>query len=186
MGWGALESAYTGVGGELFRFFANDRLGMGLEGQVLRKRDPGSSVGLDPDSWRIFTTAYINLYGLLLPDKGLAAGLKIGRFLAGDVGARLDVSRTFRHFTLGAWFTVTGTGHLESSKNVGHRDKGVYIRIPLSIFRFHDAPGHFSYALSSFTRDPGQTVSQPNPLYPMAPGADGRSRSLELEEMRVH
>jgi hypothetical protein len=88
---------------------------------------------------------------------------------------RIDLSRTFRHFTLGAWYTVTGTGHLSSSKNVGHRDKGVYIRVPFSIFRSADSPGHFRYSLSSFTRDPGQTVKTPNPLYPMesgeAPGA---------------
>lgn len=186
MGWGALDSAYTGVGGELFRYFADDRLGVGVEGQVLRKRDPESSVGLDPNSWRIFTTAYVNFYGVLLPEQGLAAGLKIGRFLAGDVGARLDVSRTFRHFTLGAWVTITDTGHLESSKNVGHRDKGVYISIPLSIFRFNDAPGHFSYGLSSFTRDPGQIVTPPNPLYPMAAGGEKRARRLNLEEMRMH
>jgi len=184
--WGALDTAYTGAGGELFRYFADGRLGLGLEGQLLRKRDPDASVGLEPGSWRVFTTAYLNLFAVLMPEEGVAAGLKIGRFLAGDVGARLDLSRTFRHFTVGAWITVTDTGHMRSDKNVGHRDKGIYIRIPLSIFRDNDAPGHFSYALSSFTRDPGQTVTPPNPLYPMADGRGADAEQIDLEALRIY
>lgn len=182
LSWGALETAYTGAGGELFRFFGEGRFGAGIEGSMVRKRDPDGNIGLDPDSRRIFTTAFVNLYAMILPEEGIAAGLKIGRFLAGDHGVRIDLSRTFKHFTLGAWYTVTDTGHMSSSKNVGHRDKGVYIRVPFSIFRSADSPGRFRYSLSSFTRDPGQTVKTPNPLYPMesgdAPGtAPGLSRT---------
>jgi hypothetical protein len=184
VGWGSLETAYTGVGGELFRLFKDGRFGAGVQARVLRKRDPNANIGLAPDSERIITTGYLNLYALLIPEQGVAGGLKIGRFLAGDHGVRIDLSRTFRHFTLGAWYTVTDTGHLESSKNVGHRDKGVYVRVPFSIFRSDDSPGHFRYSLSSFTRDAGGSVRTPNPLYPMDAGGAPAAATPDLEKMR--
>jgi hypothetical protein len=181
---GYLETAYAGTGGELFRLFDDGRFGLGLEAAAVRKRDPESNLGLDPGSTRVFTNAFLNVYALLDAESGLAAGAKIGRFLAGDHGVRLELRRTWKHFTVGFWYTVTHTGHLESGKNVGHREKGLFVRVPLSVFRSDDAPGHVGYRLSSFTRDPGQSVRLPRPLYPMSEDSLPPVTRRDISEMR--
>ena len=182
--WGMFESAYGGAGVEVFRFFSDGRLGCGLEGEIVRKRDPENNLLFSSESTRLYRTAYLNLYARILPKAGVSAGAKIGRFLAGDNGARFELRRENKYFTLGGWYTVTNTGHMESSKNTGHREKGIYIRIPFSVFRDKDSPGHFRYSISSFTRDPGQSVRQPSSLFPLDDtGLPGHTRE-HLEDAR--
>lgn len=184
VGTGYFESAYAGVGAELFRYFDDGRFGVGLQSEVVRKRDPENDLALREDNDLLYRTAFLNLYADIWPDLGLQAGLKIGRFLAGDPGVRMEIRRTYKYFTLGAWYTVTDTDVFDSARNRGYQEKGVYIRIPFSIFNDSDVRGAFSYAVTSFTQDAGQTVARPRALYPM----DNQDTPLEtkrhLEEMR--
>ena len=164
---GLFESAYMGVGGELFRFFGDGRLGAGVEGAAVRKRDIDHQFRVKEGSpW--YYTGLLNLYYHLWPSQGIDVGLKVGRFLAGDTGVRMDVSRTFKYFTLGAWLTKTDTSVFSADINRGYEDKGMYLSIPLSIFFDSDIPGRLFYGISLWTRDQGQLVSQPRHLYPLA------------------
>jgi len=163
---GLFEPAYGGVGGELFRFFAKGCWGVGLEGEWVKKRDLDNYFSF-PES-NSYKLAFLNLYYKLSPEYGVDVGLKLGRFLAGDWGGRLDVSRTFKHVTIGAWYTVTNTDIFTAAYNKGYNDKGVYLTIPFSIFKNRDVPRKLNYAIRPWTRDPGQTVAQHNWLYPMA------------------
>jgi len=181
---GLFESAYAGVGGELFRFFDEGRFGIGLEAEGVRKRDPEDNFKLDDNITKTYDTYYVNLYGQLWPEQGLDAGLKIGRFLAGDFGYRLEVRRSFRYFTIGAWYTDTDTSDFTSEKNRGNNEKGVFIRIPLSIFADREIRGSLLYSFASFTRDPGQSVRQPSTLYPMDPYSSVDFTKRTLEKMR--
>ena len=181
---GLFESAYAGVGGELFRFFDEGRYGIGLEAEGVRKRDPEDNFKLDDTITRTYDTYYVNLYGQLWPEQGLDAGLKIGRFLAGDFGCRLEVRRSFRYFTIGAWYTATDTSDFTSEKNRGNNEKGVFIRVPLSIFADREIRGSLIYSFASFTRDPGQSVRQPAVLYPMDPYGSVDYTKRTLEKMR--
>ncbi|MFZ5769821.1 MAG: YjbH domain-containing protein, partial [Thermodesulfobacteriota bacterium] len=179
---GMFESAYAGVGGELFRFFDEGRFGIGLEAEGVRKRDPEDNFDLDNDITRTYDTYFVNLYAQLWPEQGLDAGLKIGRFLAGDFGYRLELRRSFRYFTIGAWYTDTDTSDFTSEQNRGNNEKGVFIRVPLSIFADREIRGTLLYSFSSFLRDPGQSVRQPAYLYPMDPygSVDNTRRTLEM------
>ncbi|MFZ5772246.1 MAG: YjbH domain-containing protein [Thermodesulfobacteriota bacterium] len=179
---GLFESAYAGVGGELFRFFDEGRYGIGLEAEGVRKRDPEDNFDLDNDITRTYDTYFVNLYAQLWPEQGLDAGLKIGRFLAGDFGYRLELRRSFRYFTIGAWYTDTDTSDFTSEQNRGNNEKGVFIRVPLSIFADREIRGTLLYSFSSFLRDPGQSVRQPAYLYPMDPYStvDNTKRTLEM------
>jgi len=182
VGAGLFESAYGGFGAELFRFFGEGRWGAGLESELVWKRDVEQDFAFaDSDSRK---TAFLNLYYKLFPEYGVDAGLKIGRFLAGDRGVRLDMSRTFRHFTLGAWYTYTDTDIFTSPINQGYRDKGIYLVIPLSIFRDREVPTKLAYSLRPWTRDPGQTVSQTGALYPMADRGNVDTFKRHVEEMK--
>lgn len=164
---GAFESAYMGVGGELFRFFGDGRFGAGVESEVVRKRDIDDQFKVKEGS-PTYYTGFLNLSYHLWPSQGIDLGLKVGRFLAGDKGVRMDVSRTFKYFTLGAWLTVTDTSVFSADINKGYEDKGVYLSIPLSLFFDSDIPGRLHYSISPWTRDQGQLVAQPRHLYPFA------------------
>ncbi len=183
--FGAFESAYAGIGGECFRFFADGRFGAGLESQWVRKRSVKDNWSLrdDLDDW--FHTAFVNVYANVWPAQGLEMGLKLGRFLAGDKGFRVEVRRSFRYFTLGGFYTNTNTDRFASRKNRGTDQKGVFIRVPFSVFKDHEVRGnHFSYGITSFTRDPGQTVRQPRSLFPLNPWSTTEDLKRTLEEMR--
>jgi len=181
---GLFESAYAGVGGELFRFFDEGRFGIGLEAESVRKRDPDNNFKLDDTITKTYDTYYVNLYAQLWPEQGLDAGLKIGRFLGGDKGYRLELRRSFRYFTIGAWYTDTDTSDFTSEENRGNNEKGVFIRVPLSIFADREIRGTLLYSFSSFLRDPGQSVRQPAYLYPMDPYGTVDNTRRTLEKMR--
>lgn len=179
---GYFESAYAGLGAELFRFVADGRAGLGLESQFVRKRDPDNQFALydDTDHTTLFGNAYVQLW----PRMGLDAGIKLGRFLGGDWGARFELRRTYNHVTVGCWWTVTDTSVFSAQKNRGYNDKGIFVRIPFSLFTDHDAPGHFSYAMSGFLRDQGQTVRQPRSLFPLDSEDTPARVRHSVEEMR--
>ncbi len=181
---GYFETAYAGVGAEVFRYFNNGLWGAGFETQFVRKRDPKNNFKLRDYPDKVYNTAFLNLYTQILPSQGIEAGLKIGQFLAGDIGFRIDLRRSYRYFTIGAWYTKTDTDMFESPKNRGSTQKGVYIRIPFSVFSPKDIPGHFRYTISSFTRDSGSLLRQPDSLYPMDPWSTPDHTKRTLNDMR--
>jgi hypothetical protein len=182
---GYFESPYAGFGAEIFRFFDKGRWGIGLESEFVRKRDPENNFKLSDTITKTFDTYFVNIYGQIWPSQGLEAGLKIGQFLGEDVGFSLELRRSFKYFTIGAWYTETDTDHFTSPKNRGAAEKGVYIRFPLSIFSDHDRRGRLTFDFTSFTRDQGQTVRQPSLLYPMNPYQSVLHTESTLEDMRV-
>lgn len=181
LGW--FEAAYAGLGVEAFRTFKNGRLGLGFEHEEVVKRSLDSPLGfsrnLEP-----YQTFFLNLYAQPWPEEGLDTGLKLGRFLAGDWGGRLEIRRTLRHITVGAWYTLTDTSIFQSPENRGAHDTGVFIAIPFGVFHDHEVPGRFRYTVSGFTRDAGQTVSQPRSLFPLSPEGTADHVVRELPEMR--
>jgi hypothetical protein len=181
---GIFEPAYAGVGVELFRYFNDGLWGIGFESEIVKKRDFEENFKLRDDLDTTYTTGFLNIYAQIWPDQGLEGGLKIGRFLAGDKGFRIDIRRSFKYFTLGGWYTRTDTSIFTSEKNIGATEKGVYIRIPFSIFSDHERRGHFTYGITSFTKDPGQLVRQPRRLYPLDPWSTPDHTKRHLEDMR--
>jgi len=183
---GYFESAYAGVGAEVFRYFDNGLWGIGFDTQIVRKRDPDNNFLLRDDPDKVYSTAFFNLYSQILPSQGIEAGLKMGQFLAGDWGIRIDIRRSFKYFTIGAWYTKTDTSLFESPENRGSDQKGVYIRFPLSIFSPKDIPGHLNYTFSSFLKDSGSLVRQPGSLYPMDPWSTPDHTRRTLNDMRKY
>lgn len=181
---GLFEAPYAGFGAELFRYFNEGRWGIGLEAEAVRKRDPENDFALHPtdENWR--TPAYVNLYAQLWPDQGIEGSLKIGRFLAGDTGASLEIRRTFKYFTIGAWYTRTDTSVFNAPQNIDAEAKGVFISIPMAFFKERESKGRVSYAITSFTRDQGQMVIQPRSLYPRSPLETPDYFKRHIDDMR--
>ena len=181
---GYFESPFAGFGAEVFRFFNRGYWGLGLEAEFVRKRDPEDNFKLSDTITKTFETYYVNLYGQIWPSQGIDAGLKVGQFLGEDFGFSLELRRSFKYYTIGAWYTKTDTDHFINEKNRDASEIGVFIRIPFSIFTDHDRRGSLTYAISSFTRDAGQTVRQPSVLYPMNPYQSVIHTESTLEDMR--
>jgi hypothetical protein len=181
---GIFESPFAGFGAEVFRFFDKGRWGIGLESEIVRKRDPEDNFQLSDTITKTYETYFLNLYGQLWPSQGLEAGLKIGQFLGDDVGFSLELRRSFKYFTIGAWYTKTDTDGFTDPKNRNAEEKGVFITFPFSIFSARDRRGWLSFSFQSFTRDQGQTVRQPSLLYPMNPYQSVLHSEATLEDMR--
>ncbi len=181
VGW--FEPAFAGAGAELFRFFHDGLWGLGLEAEVVRKRSPDSQLGLDRDG-RLYRTGFLNLYLQLWPEQGLDAGLKLGRFLAGDTGGRLELRRTRDHWTIGVWCGLTDTHRFESAENRQARDMGLFVSLPLALFHDRELSGRFTYAVVNSLTDAGQTVRQPRSLFPLSPGETAHETLRDIEEMR--
>lgn len=160
LGAGWLELQYAGFSGEYLRTLAGGRLTLGPELTWAHKRSAGSLLGLENQR---ALTAFLNLY-YYEPALETTLGVKAGRFLAGDPGARFELSRDIRGGRVFLWYTRTDTGDF-TGPNRGYADKGVGFTLPLRVFSDHDRPGLYRMAVAPWSRDVGQAVRQPHGLY---------------------
>lgn len=158
---GYFEAAYGGYGIEIYKQIAGGRYGVGVEYQNVNKREVDKFFGFKKQK---FEGKFVNLYGNLVPELGISATMKIGKFFAGDSGYKLDISRKYKGFTMGIWVAKTNTNVFQSPENRGYIDKGVFLMIPLSVVSKKDVAGQLAYSLSAWTRDVAQFAYQPNSL----------------------
>ena len=115
-----------------------------------------------------YDAKFINTYALLSEKYGLHLGLKIGQFVAGDKGVKLDFERNNKSFTIGGYLTATNSDEVfTSTENKGYIDKGLYISFPLDTVNKKLQKGSLNYGLSPWTRDVGQYSGTSMSLYPM-------------------
>jgi len=96
--------------------------------------------------------------------KGVHAQVSIGKYLAGDKGASLDLSRRFKTgFTLGVYATKTNLSVEEFGE--GSFDKGFYFSIPTDMFYPTYRTGSIAFGLSPLTKDGGATLRVHNGLF---------------------
>jgi hypothetical protein len=172
VGIGALEQAYMGLNGELFRYFAGGRFGAGINASLVWKRDLENDFQIKDSLSDYRYTYHLNLYGQPFGDSGVEVGARIGRFLGGDKGVRFELARTYQHFTFGVWYTLTDTSVFTSELNQGYRDKGVFFSFPFSIFEGYPGPRRLGFSFVPWTRDPGQMAGQFRSLYPLGTEQD--------------
>lgn len=88
----------------------------------------------------------------------------IGKFLAGDKGMKIQVTRYVRGGSIFVWYTKTDTDDF-TGPNRNYSDKGIGFSLPIRVFENHDRQGVYNYAISPWSRDVGQQVGQPYSLY---------------------
>ena len=163
---GYLDLAFAGTDLEWYKSFMDDRFGLGLQYQYVYKRPVDDMLEIYDDM--TFDAKFINAYMLLSEKYDMHLGIKYGQFLAEDKGVRVDFSRSYRSFTIGAYATVTNSDEVfTSTENKGYIDKGIYIRVPLDVFTYKNVKGKVNYGLSPWTRDVGQYAGTSMSLYPM-------------------
>ena len=163
---GYMDIAFTGTDLEWYKSFYDETFGLGFEYQYLYKRPVDEM--LDVYDGLTYEAKFINTYALLSEKYGLHLGLKIGQFVAGDKGVKLDFARTNKSFTIGGYLTATNSDEVfTSTENKGYIDKGIYIKFPLDTLNKKLQKGSLSYGLSPWTRDIGQYSGTSMSLYPM-------------------
>lgn len=162
---GLLEYQYGGIDAEAAIPLFDGRLFTGISGSVVKKRDTANPLKFNNSDWNDnYTTAFFNTR-LNLPEVEMACDIKAGRFLAGDKGARVTLSKCFNGVTLSAWYSFTNTSVFTDSFNNGYHDKGVAVSIPLRMFIGKDTRTVYDYALSPWTRDVAQDINHRTSLF---------------------
>ncbi|WP_331429065.1 YjbH domain-containing protein, partial [Paracoccus sanguinis] len=156
---GLLENMYGGVSGEILWKPVNSRLALGAEVNRVRKRDYRDNFGfLDYE----VTTGHVSAYYEF--GDGFVGQLDVGRYLAGDTGATVSLTREFASgWSVGAYATKTDLSAEEYGE--GSFDKGVSVRIPMSWALGTPSKQTVGGTLSSLNRDGGQRVRVEGRLY---------------------
>lgn len=165
---GLLESMYGGVGGEwLYRPF-DSRLAIGVDLNLVRQR------GFAQDfSFRDYqtTTGHVSLYW----DTGIQdiqATIQAGRYLAGDTGVTVDLSRVFSNgVKMGAWFTKTNVSAADFGE--GSFDKGIYLDVPFDAMMTRSSGSVANLVWQPLLRDGGARLMRQVTLADLTRGARG-------------
>lgn len=156
---GLLERAYGGVSAEALWKPAASPLALGVEVNRVRKRDFDQLF-----SFRDYevTTGHVSAYYEFT--QGFTAQLDVGRYLAGDTGATVSLTREFANgWRIGAYATKTDLSAEEFGE--GSFDKGISLSIPLSWATGTPSRDRASTTLRSLSRDGGARVDVSGRLY---------------------
>ena len=156
---GYLEIEYAGLDGEVAMPLKDGLLMVGVSGSLVKKREPGSAFELaGGDNARdYYYTGFLNAR-LNLPGPEISLDVKAGRFLAGDNGVRLAVSKVIKGVTVFAWYGWSNTSGFYDQFNRGYHDKGIGVTIPMRLFEGTDSKTTFDYAIAPWTRDTTQDI----------------------------
>ncbi len=156
---GYLEEMFGGIGGEIYYRPFNSRFSSSLQLHKVKQRDYDQRFAFKEYE---VTTGHLGLYYDF--DNGIQTQLLTGKYLAGDIGATIDVSRRFSNgFTLGIFATKTDLSAEEFGE--GSFDKGFYFSIPTDSFFTNFRQGDIAFGLHPLTKDGGAMLNHLNPLY---------------------
>lgn len=175
---GLLETHYAGLDGEAAIPLFKGRLFVGVSGSAVKKREPENPFQLKSnDVKNIYTTALFNTR-LNIPEKQIAIDVKTGRFLAGDKGSKITVSKFIKGVVISVWYSFTDTSIFRDRFNRGYHDKGIMVTIPMRLFKGADSRTAYSYSLSPWTRDVAQDIDHYNNLFDFM----GRNTKIFLDK----
>ncbi len=179
---GLLETMYGGVGGEwLYRPYRSS-WAVGVDANAVRQR------GFRQDfAFQDYTvaTGHATLYW----DTGwndVHAKVMVGKYLASDVGATLDVKRTFKNgVAIGAWATKTNVSAADFGE--GSFDKGIYVTVPFDAMLPISTAGVANVTWNPLTRDGGARLNRKYSLFDLTQQSSLRAwqwRAAEPEKRR--
>lgn len=150
---GILESMYSGLGLEVLYQPFKSRLAVGGTINKVFKRDFERDFKLLDYKT---TTGFLSLY-YASPFYNYDFAIHIGKYLARDTGATIEMRRTFDSgFSVGAFATFTNVSAADFGE--GSFDKGLYFKIPFDSFLPNNQRGSYSAFIRSLQRDGGQKL----------------------------
>ncbi len=125
---GYLEQMFGGVSAEILWMPTDKPYAFGAEFDLVQQRNYDQLFG-----FRDYRAGVGFVSGYYMFDNGINAELDVGRFLAGDYGARIVVDRQFANgWKVGAFATFTDASFEEFGE--GSFDKGIIVEIPFGWF----------------------------------------------------
>ena len=176
---GYFDQIFAGIGGEILTFIGDGQVALGVEADWARKREPDTQLDLeDFDPYSVLGNIFYYVPGL-----NMVLRAQYGTFLAEDVGWRFTVSREYDTGAVaGGWYSVTDTDHLEGF-NRDYNDKGVFVSLPIEMFKTTSSPSRYNYGISPWTRDVGQTVRHSTEIYGLNAGLSPFQFKQRIEEL---
>ncbi|WBU60794.1 YjbH domain-containing protein [Paracoccus albus] len=156
---GLLERAYGGVSAEVLWKPVDSRLALGAEVNRVRKRDFDQLFSFrDYEVTTGHVSAYYDFGG------GIWGQVDIGKYLAGDKGATVEINREFENgWRVGAYATKTDMSEEEFGE--GSFDKGVRLSIPVSWATGQPSTNRVGGTIRSLSRDGGSRLRVDGRLY---------------------
>lgn len=164
---GLLENMFGGAGAEMLYRPFDENWAIGVDLNWAKQRGFRQDFDfLDYSVWTGHVTGYLQTSFWDLHLTG-----SVGRYLAGDVGATVDVSRRFANgVTVGAWITRTDVSAAEFGE--GSFDKGLYINVPFDAFFARSTTTTGTIRWNPMTRDGGARLGRAYHLYGMTGARD--------------
>jgi len=150
---GVLEDMYSGVGGEVLYQPFQSRLAYGLSANWVRQREYDKSFKhLDYQT----ATAFASVYWAS-PFYNFDVAVHAGKYLAKDVGATVELRRTFNSgFMVGLWASMTNVSAEDFGE--GSFDKGMFFKIPFDGLFGRNTRGSYNARIRPIQRDGGQRL----------------------------
>ena len=147
---GVLEHMYSGIGSEILYQPNQSRLAFGLSAASVKQREFDGGLGhRDYET----TVGYASLYWST-PFNDYDAALHVGKYLAKDYGATLEVRRTFDNgWQVGLWATKTNVSSDDFGE--GSFDKGLFFKIPLHSLTGSNVRSSYQTRIRPIQRDGG-------------------------------
>tara|TARA_R110000824_G_scaffold336_9_gene2240 strand:+ start:36481 stop:38571 length:2091 start_codon:yes stop_codon:yes gene_type:complete len=150
---GILEEMYAGVGSEFLYSPFSSRLAFGFNVNWVKQRDYDKDFELLDYS---VVTGHLSAYWAT-PWYNYDAAIHVGRYLAKDRGATIEIRRTFDNgWMVGAFATFTNVSSEDFGE--GSFDKGLYFKIPLDQILPGNTKASYSNSIRSVQRDGGQRL----------------------------
>ena len=164
---GIFELMFAGVGGEVLYRPQGQRWALGLDMNYVKQRDFDGLFGFQ--DYEVLT-GHVSYYHRL-PYYEILSTVSVGRYLAKDVGATLELSRTFDSgVSFGVFATVTDVSSEEFGE--GSFDKGFFMSIPLDLFFEKSNRRRTGFTFRPVTRDGGARLAVPKRLYSVSEGSN--------------
>ncbi|OZA19543.1 MAG: hypothetical protein B7Y02_00665 [Rhodobacterales bacterium 17-64-5] len=156
---GYLESMFGGVSTELLWKPQNSRLALGAEVNYVKQRDFDQLFGFRPYT---VMTGHLSAYYDI--GHGYHGELDVGRYLAGDTGATISLSREFDNgWRIGAFATFTNVSATDFGE--GSFDKGIQLTIPVDWVLGRPNRTRYDTVIRPVQRDGGARLSVSGRLY---------------------
>lgn len=163
---GYFETMFGGLSAEVLWKPVGRKFALGAELNYVKQRDFDQRLGFMDYS---VVTGHVSAYFDL--GRGFEAQVDAGRYLAGDVGATLSVSRTFNNgWKVGGFFTLTDVPFSDFGE--GSFDKGITASIPLAALFGQPSRSTSDILIRPLTRDGGARLDIENRLHGLVQNYD--------------
>lgn len=178
---GYLEMMYAGAGAEWLYRSLGSRVALGVDINKVRQRDFRQDFALRQYQT---STGHATLYW----DTGwndVLANLSAGRYLAGDVGVTVELSRVFQNgVRFGGYFTKTNVPARQFGE--GSFDKALYVDIPFDVMLTKSSSKAAHFIWKPLIRDGGARLDREVRLYDMTRLLDERTLQYRPVDQENH